>query len=317
MAKHPVLDELLESPAIRAIADEVSERREVPIHRLQFPDVDQLRKEAYRWAHSLFTDCKNGDSRPEPVEHQNRLVLQHPEGFRVRTYYASGYMEFRNLERAYSGKTEIAGLQEAKALVGEFAAKHALWPPDSDQQLQAEAIRFVKSQGSTRNGDVVDIVTNNSIVVYTRLTGGIPWVGRGSKITAMIEGKDVVGFNRYWRQVIPGPVRVMPLVPVETAVKAMVNDLSSRLDGVPIEPGDILLERADFGYYAAGKRKLQRFLQPVYVFIYRTPNAVTTVGFVDVRLAHEEQLEPLGRDQMEPIGQLRRSVLRQKPIDIQ
>lgn len=317
MAKHPVLNELLDSPEIRVIADEINERGEVPVHRLQFPDVAQLRKEAYRWAHSLFTACKNRDPRPEPVEHQNRLVLQHPEGFRIRTYYASGYIEFRNLDRAYAGKTKITSLRAAEALVGEFAAKHALWPPDSNQQLQAEAIRFVKSQGSTRNGEAVDIVTNNSIVVYKRLTGGIPWVGPGSKVTAMIEGKDVVGFNRYWRQVIPGPVRVMPLVPIEAAVEAMVNDLSSRLNGVPIEPGDILLERADFGYYAAGKRKLQRFLQPVYVFIYRMLNAFTTAGFVDVRLAHEEQLETLGRDSMEPIGQLKRSVLRHKPLDMQ
>jgi hypothetical protein len=312
MAKHPVLNELLETPAIRAIADEVNKRGEVPVYRLQFPNLGQLREEAYRWAYSLFADSRNRDPRPEPIEHRDRLVLQHPEGLRIRTYYASGYMEFRNLERTYAGKTEITSLREAKAVVREFAAKHTLWTLDSDQQLQAEAIRFVKSHSSAREGAVADIITNNSIVVYKRLTGEIPWVGPGSKISAIIEGKDVVGFNRYWRQVIPGPFQVMPLVRVEVAVEAMVNDLSSRLDGVPIEPGDILLERADFGYYAAGKRKLQRFLQPVYVFIYRTPNAFTTAGYVDVRLAHEKQLEPLGRDPMESIGQLKRSVLRQK-----
>ncbi len=312
MVKHTVLNELLETPEIKSIVNKIKEIEKAPVYRLQFPDEDQLIEEAYRWAHCLFADCKNRDPRPEPIKHENRLVLKHPEGFRVRTYYASGYMEFRNIERTYAGKTDIANLREAAGIVEEFASKHALWPLDSNDQFQEEAIRFVKSQGSSQKGEKVNVVTNNAIVVYKRLTGGIPWVGPGSKISAMVECKDVVGFNRYWRKVIPGPVEMMPLLPVETAVEAMVNDLASRFDGTPIESGDIKLERVDFGYYAMGKRKLQRFLQPVYVFIYRTPKAFSTTGFVDVKLAIEKQFEPIGGEPAEAMGQTKRSVLREK-----
>ena len=314
MAKYPLRTELLDTPAIGVMAKEIPSRKRIPIYRLKFPDVDDLRKEAYRQASSLFAGCQIGDPRPEPVKHETRLVLQHPDGLRIRAYYASGYVEYRNLARTYAGHTDVTTLKQADSLVAGFAGKHALWPIDCDRQLQPDALRFVRSRGASREGKQTDATVNNAIVVYKRTTDGIQWIGPGSRITAMIEGRDVVGFNRHWRQVIPGATRKVTLLSVEKALESMVEDLSSRLGGNTIEAGDIVLERAEFGYYAAGKRRLQRFLQPVYAFFYRTSDKFSNAAYVYLRVAHEDKLEPLGRDRAQAMGQSRRAILTGKEV---
>lgn len=310
MIKHEVIDELLENKSIKKLADSIYKHEEVSVYQLQFPSVKELQKEAYQWAYSLFNNCESGDPRPEPIKHKNRLVLQHPEGFRIRTYYASGYIEYRQLKRTYTGRTDVSNLKDADSIIREFGSKNGLWPLNSDGQIQAEGIRFVRSQGCSSKGEKTEVLTNNVITIYKRLTNGIPWIGPGSRITAMIEERDVVAFNRYWRQVTPKQVKVQ-LLSIENAVEAMVKDLSSRLDNRNIQPEDLILESAEFGYYAAEKRKLQRFLQPAYIFTYHTTGKFAT-GFVDVRLAHNKKLEKLVDDPELPLGQLKRRALTEK-----
>ena len=290
MTEHSLFHELLEDERVISLSRYINEQKQVNIHQLKFPEIPELKKEAYAWAKSLFANTKSGDTRPEPNEYQDRLVLRHPDGFRIRTYYASGYLEYHNLARTFAGKTEISNTKEADLVVQEFASKHSLWPIDSQEQIQFEDLRFVKSQGNSSKGDNSEIITNNVIVSYKRVTNGLRWIGSGSKITAMIEGKDIVAFDRHWRQIMPKHIKVS-ILPVEQALENMINRLSCSIDNKTMNKGDISLEHVDFGYYAAGRRKLQRFLQPVYMFIYRPRSKFTTATIVDVQLAHNESFE--------------------------
>jgi len=314
VSKHPGLEELLEQPAVAALSAAGQRGRQVSVFELEFPDPDVVARESHSWARVLFAAAINGDARPDVVQHRNRLVLNHPEGMRVRAYYESGYLEYRDLGRSYSGATHVSNLQEAGSIVETFISKYALWPNDTNRELRPESLRLVKKLGVSEERST-DVEVANAIIIYGRSTEGLPWLGPGSKISALIEGEEVVGFNRHWRQIVPDSARSVEVLPVESALNGMLDDLSRRLDGADIAAGVVEMERANLGYYAGGRRSRQRFLQPAYVFVYRIRNEFTTAGFVDVRPAHDLPLEALRRPPAVPLAQQKRHVLRKSDYE--
>jgi hypothetical protein len=293
MKRHSALQELLDNPKIAAVSKLATRKKAVDILRVAFPEKQAIVSEAHRWADTLFPAFAKYDPRAEPVELHNRLVLRHPEALRVRAYYASGTIEYRNLRRACSGETAIKDPAKAARIVESFAAQHQLWPAEAPNEPQLEAVRFVKSCGMKARGERSRIVTNNVITIYRRQTNDLPWVGRGSRIVAMIGVEDVVDFQRHWRPVLPGAVASVKLLPVEKALEAMLEDLSGRTGGGEIKAGELDLVRADLGYFAAGKHRFQRLIQPVYIFAYRPRNGFSTNGFVFGTYAHEEKFEAI------------------------
>lgn len=292
---HPLLDEFLESPLTQSAMALVSDCKELPIYQLHFPDSSDVQKEAQRWAQNLFTNCYNQDSRPETTQHENRLVLHHPDGHRVRAYYASGCTEYRHLNRAYAGSTQIDNLKSAQEAVNRFADRHSLWPLDSVGQIHPHGLELVKSQGAYCEGLDSTITLHNAILNFRRFTLDIPWIGPGSQISAIIEGEDVVGFERYWRHLIPSNSYRVNLVPLQEVLQTMLDQISERSGGNCLERGTLKLERVEVGYYANNKYSLQRFLQPAYQIFYRTVGQISA-AIEELVPAHREQIEPLGTE---------------------
>src|SRR5262249_14391781 len=158
--------ELLENPKIAAVSELAARKETADILRVAFPEKQAVVNEAHRWADTLFPAFAKHDPRAEPVELRNRLVLRHPEALRVRAYYASGTIEYRNLRRAYAGETAIKDPVKAARIVESFGAKHQLWPTEATNELQLEAVRFVKSCGMKALGEKSRIVTNNVVTIY-------------------------------------------------------------------------------------------------------------------------------------------------------
>jgi hypothetical protein len=293
MKEHPLLQELLDDPRVETLSHHINELKESYIYHLELPDQAILNLEANKCANTMFVNKKNVNPLFESKNYDDRLVLSHPDGFRIRVYYASGYFEYHDLNRIFSGNTNLIDMKEADSIVQEFCSRYSLWPANSQQQIQAEKLRFVKSQGNSNRNETSKVIINNILVSYRRLTNGLSWLGPGSKIIAIIEGNDVVGFDRHWRDIGPKEEIKVQLLSVEGALEKMINRLSSSLDNKTLNKGDIFLEGIDFGYYAADRHTLQQFLQPVYMFTYRPISTVTTVSIVDIHLAHNESFENL------------------------
>jgi hypothetical protein len=290
---HPLLYEFLDSPVTQAIIPLISDCKHLPVYKLHFPDSSDIQKEAHRWSQNLFVGCRHQDSRPEITKHENRLVLHHPDGHRVRAYYASGCTEYRHLHRAYAGSTQIDSLEAANAVVNRFADKHFLWPLDSVDQIRPNGLELIKSQGANREGLESTITIHNAILNYQRVTSNIPWIGPGSQLSAIIEGDDVVGFERHWRHLMPSTSHTVNIIPLEEVFHKMLDRLSERSGGGCIEQGALKLERVEFGYYANNKYSLQRFLQPAYQIFYRTVGQISA-AIEELVPAHREHIEPLG-----------------------
>jgi hypothetical protein len=304
---HPLLDEFLESPSSQSAIALVSDCKRLPVYQLHFPDSSDVQKEAIRWAQSLFADCRYQDSRPETTQHENRLVLHHPDGHRVRAYYASGCTEYRHLHQAYAGSTQIDDFETSQAVVNRFADRHSLWPFDSVGQIRPNGLELVKSQGADPEGLGSNITLHNAILTFRRFTSDIPWIGPGSQMSAIIEGNDVVGFERHWRQMIPSTSVGVDLIPLAEVLQVMLDQIAERSSGGCLERGALKLERIEFGYYANNKYSLQRFLQPAYQIFYRTVGQVSA-AIEELVPAHKEQIEALGIEQKEANTPVKRRV---------
>jgi len=290
MGRFRGVDELLNNPKIASLAKIVERREAVDVFRVALPEKEVVLRQARQWAESIFSERASRDPRAEIVDRKSRTVYKHPDGFRVRAYPGSNTIEFRDTNRVYAGHTGIRESDGVRGIVDSFVARHKLIP-DGETDLQFDSLRFVKSRGMSADREMSGIVVHNAIAVYSRWTDGLPWIGRGSRVVAMISGEEVVDYQRPWREVLPEPVSKVRLRPVAHALEGMLNDLSTRSGQQDVSGEDIELVQADLGFYAAGKHKTQRLIQPVYLFAYRLREAFSTNGFVFGFYAHEENLE--------------------------
>src|SRR5262249_8394131 len=152
-----------------------------------------------------------------------------------------------------AGVTKVREAHEAALLVGRFTEAHGLWPDGAREQVCLDGLRFIRSHAVARSGETTDVVTNNAVLIYRRITDGVSWVGPGSRIAALIEGQDVVGFERHWRQMASNPTRTALLTPVEQVMSRMLDELALVGGERAVERGHLELERAELGYYAAGR----------------------------------------------------------------
>lgn len=290
MSRQHIIEELLNSESFKKATKTIIKKQELPVYQLQFPIVEEITKEAFQWANNIFNESNSDDKRPYPHEYEDRLVLLHPHGSRIRTYYLSGYLEYSNMKRIFSGKTDKSIVNEIEKIVRDYGSKHNLWPLDSEGQIEFEGTQFVNSQHCNLQGMRSEVVINNIIAVFNRVTNGIPWIGPGSKITAIVEGKDVVAFQRHWRKLISKQVNIQ-ILSIEKVLKKMIDNISYRLDGRSIEAEDLDFRHIEFGYYAAGRHTLQRYLQPAYTFVYKVNSKYGNASFSDTYLAHNENFE--------------------------
>jgi hypothetical protein len=259
------------------------------IHKLQFPDRNQLLKEAESWSQRLFRDGRHDDCRAEPVVHDNRIVLRHPDGYRVRAYFASGSIEYKNTARGYRGMTPVEIRQDAEEIVKQFAETHDLWPLDSLGLIRPNRFELTRGKGVSRGAAASTEITHNAILSFRRYTMEVPWIGPGALISAMIEGKEVIAFERNWRSVIPTPGHAVPVLPLGEALESLLVQMGRR--GLR-ELGALDLVGAEFGYFADSKWALQRFLQPAYLITLRVRGQVG-VRLTFVLAAHREKVESL------------------------
>ena len=69
MKDHPYFTQIMNHNQVKEISKKIEKRRELPIYRLQLPNVDDLRKETIHYANSLF-----------PMNKKNKQQLVGPIG---------------------------------------------------------------------------------------------------------------------------------------------------------------------------------------------------------------------------------------------
>jgi hypothetical protein len=306
---HPIVDELLGAESAQEIIKLVHSERELPIYQLAFPSRQTMTTTAQEWAQKLFVKCLYNDARPQSSEHDNRLVLHHPDGYRVRAYYASNWLDYKDMRRAYQGQTDVMQSDVADALVREFIGQHALLPKDWHRHIKINELRLLRGLGvSSERLRETSII--NALLSYQRITENIPWIGPGSQIVATIEGRDVVAFDRPWRELNSEIATTVRIRPLEEALQELFDKVAKLHGGKRIPRGMFKLDKIEFGYYAMGKHAQQRFLQPAYQVLYRTTRQVAA-AVAEVIAAHGIQIEPLGPNP-EPV----RPPLKHRPVTL-
>lgn len=289
---NPIVEAFSENPLAHFANDAANHFRSLPIYKVAFPVREHVAQQAHDWARKLFLHCRGDDPRPEPVAHDNRLVLVHPDGYRVRGFYASNWLEYRDQRGAYRGVMEAPELRQADELVRKFVQHLDLWSTDTWSSLAARNLRLLQGAGASNANEFAKQKVINAIVSYQRTTNEIPWIGPGSAVTAMLASSGVVGLSRPWREIAKGTAATATLISFAEALDAHFAQIA-KLHGKAIPASMFKLERVEFGYYTADRHQLQRFLQPAYQVFYRTQGQAAA-GVVETLPAHRLDLEPLG-----------------------
>lgn len=290
MANYSLAADFFAEEQVQRVAQLADANPRLPVYRLHFPVAEEGVATAQAWARKLFVDTRFGDARPESTAHAGRLVLRHPDGYRIRLFYPSNWLEFNDTRRAFSGSTDVTQIDAADTLVREFIGRHQLLPAEWERQVRVDALRLLHAQGVSEDR-MSEPTVINAFLSYQRVTGDIGWIGPGSRIVATIAQRSVVGFDRPWREFDPAPATMVDIRPVQEVVEELADRLAA-LHGKPLPRGAVRLEGIEFGYYAMGKHTQQRFLQPAYELKYRTMGPINA-ALSEVIPAHKVDIEAL------------------------
>jgi hypothetical protein len=264
MISRHLLKLLHEDEAIVNINREALGRKQLPVYSLYQASREELFAESRRWAEVLCTAHEGYHGRVEETAYQDRLVLRHADGRRIRSYFASGCVEYRNLQRAYTGSTSVDNLQSAAEIAEQFLGRFALWPFDSIDQLRVNDLSFLSSQGMHSTGRLSPVTLTNAILRYRRITRDVAWIGPGAFLECIIEGTSVVGYTRNWRPTMRVAEPDVELMALDQALQHCSDAYLHPLFTEYERAENLRIKQVEFGYYAADRWTTQQFLLPAY-----------------------------------------------------
>lgn len=297
------------SAPAQAVECYVAERQRLPSYTVHPPCRERASNDCRRWSQAIACARKFDSTEFIETRHDNRIVLMHPDGHRVRTYFPSGALEYRDLRRAYAGSTCVDTLGEAQKIAEAFLGQYALWPLDSVSQLRPVDLSFVSSQGTSSRRDRTEIVRCNAILRYHRETDGVAWIGPGAYLTCIIEGTDVVGYEHVWRPITQGAESENDLLGLRDALGRAGDYCMNSLFAYEGSANQLTVEKIDFGYYAADKWTRQTILVPAYRLEVSVRGQVAAAVTQIVPASNDQRLDTLlPRSDHRPVAATRRTI---------
>lgn len=231
-------------------------RAQTHVYRLKPPSVNERTVRAMTRRLGLRGEAKAG------TLHSDADKLIYSEGHLELTMYrASGGIRFRDRAR-WQVDDRKADLkmddQAALRFAQNFARKYELAPAGETRFLKAARLHVGESN---RDGTEAYERTIDVAVALQRLVGKVPVDGPGGKIVVYLdhEGK-ATGFEKIWRDIGGVHKRGESLRSPQSAIDDMVKHFRAK-------QGIIEVHEMRFGYFEAGWRGIQQYLQPAYVIV--------------------------------------------------
>lgn len=215
--------------------------------------------------------------------------------FELGLHTRSGAISFRNRDKYLRPAERPFGLsdQEAETLAREFVERAGLFPMET---VSLYRVTHLQSEASRVDGaERVERRLLDAGVVFRRLVNGIPAVGAGGTMMVNVDPDgEIVGLRSVWRVA----ARVAGEVPIRPREEAY-----ERMEGIAADArGDVIVTKAEFGYYERGELDPQRFLQPAYVLLYVLRDEEVSAKKITVVPAGLEIFEQLEVDKRFALG---------------
>jgi hypothetical protein len=207
----------------------------------------------------------------------------------------SGAILFRHLEKylASVGRPFDLSDEEAESIATEFVDRIGLFSMDT---VRLYRVTHLLSEASRADGrERVERKALDAGVVFRRLVSGIQAVGSGGIMMVNVDPEgEVVGLRNVWRAVA-GVAGEVPIRPPEEAYERMETIAADAR-------GDVIVTKAEFGYYERGELDPQKFLQPAYVLMYVLRDEEVSAKKIEVVPAGFEVFEQLEVDKRFALG---------------
>ena len=231
-------------------------RAQTPIYRLKPPGVNERAVRALAQRLGLRGEATAGILRSDA----DKLVYS--EGpLELTVYRASGGIRFRDRARwQVDDRTADLRMDDRAALrlAQTFARRYNLAAASETRFLRAARLRVGESN---RDGTEAYERTIDVAVALQRLVDRVPVDGPGGKIVVYLDHEGrATGFERIWRDL--GGVYRRAEAPRST--QSALDDMARHFRA---KQGTIEVREMRFGYFEAGWRTAQRYLQPAYVIV--------------------------------------------------
>jgi hypothetical protein len=203
-------------------------------------------------------------------------------------YRASGAIRFRDRSRwqVDDGRVDFKlEDQGARRIAQNFVRKYR-WAPSAEVRfLKAAHLRVGEMNGKTRESyeRMIDVA-----IALQRVIDKVPVDGPGGKIVVYLDREgEITGFERIWREIAGRYERAGSLRSPQAAIEEMAAQWKGR-------QGIVEVTEVRYGYFEAGWRVRQGYLQPAYVIIGTARQPESRVGRKVIYVATALE-KPLGR----------------------
>jgi hypothetical protein len=252
---------------------------EIRILELRRSSVDEQRRRLVKLLKKGGEVCEKEFDRGEWTVYEDRTLVRLPQGAHAVVYHASGGVKVATglapmdflFPAMESRETLTARAEKAVAALG---LRDNL---GRSETLTFERLWQMKACAADRAGRTIEPVLCRAVGAYRQHVEGIPVLGPAS-VAVQIAGEGMLSSVS---MLMRGPAAEIfekaKVVHPERAIRQIAQQLDLRFGQAK---GDVHLESRDglrFGYLSLPKRKVQRFLAPVYV------------AMIDVTHEHERQ----------------------------
>lgn len=255
------------------------EGRTVPVFDLRAPGIspDRLPELAQHLG-------APGDGRPGRTEEDGWMTYE--EGsFLLDVHAETGGLVFRDAERyGIEGKRAFElGDEEAAELATRFLHGSEIVPAD---EAEIAKVTHLRGGGGDVDGNETYETVIDAGVVFRRRVADLPVTGPGGLAMINLDpAGDVVAARRVWRP-LGKPTAEVTLQGIDRPMSAL-EDLAGRV------VGELVITKAELGYFEQGMTDPQRVLEPAYAFVYLVKNEEVVLKSAAVFHAGDQTFEKL------------------------
>ena len=303
MTEKILIDKLAES------VGKVPERADVIAVR-QYSHEDMQRRTKSFLA-SISEVFRQSVDRGDWIQQKDRTLINLPHGSRAIVYHASGAMKLvTGLNPMDSIFPKMEDRTVLEKLITEKARRLDLnrWV-GKNESLQFERIWQIKAQAMSNNGQISKPILCRAVGAYRHVVEDLPVWGPASVAIKVAADGVLDSFILHIRESTGEVVDRPEILRPERAAGAITKQLIDMMGKSKISIGEVANPRwMRFGYMNLSKRKIQRFLAPVFVAGIDIENQEEAQAYLFVASATEKSFQPLFLDGKEaPLANLRQS----------
>lgn len=271
----------------------------MPVFRIPERSSTDLHESLVTAVDSVSALAGLGKLRYEAIPHNKRTFFSYQSGIKAQVYHASGALAisrgFAPFDHIIATDENNANLNDLERQAKTAIEKLNLVSIGKNEKIKFERLWKLKAGGVSEKGEFGPIALTEVVGAFRRFIGNIPVYGAASQFVQIVSDNQVSGVGVDWRRIEEEPFESTKLISLEEGAERILNQLQVFLPERPLTIDDYAPDEFLTGYFSMPKRRVQNFMQPVFIAKFIDKGPESSLNRIVVIPAGVKIYEPIDR----------------------